>query len=37
LKMKMGMLSEMNIEQLLHADTVVLVEDSYETLARRTA
>lgn len=29
--------SEMNIEQLLHADTVILVEDSYETLARRTA
>jgi len=29
--------SEMNIEQLLHADTVILVEDAYETLARRTA
>lgn len=29
--------SEVNIEQLLHADTVILVEDSYETLARRTA
>ena len=29
--------SEMNIEQLLHADTVILVSDSYETLARRTA
>lgn len=29
--------SEMNIEQLLLADTVILVEDSYETLARRTA
>lgn len=29
--------SEMNIEQLLHADTVIIVEDSYETLARRTA
>ena len=29
--------SEMNIEQLLHADSVILVEDSYETLARRTA
>ncbi|BDS08752.1 50S ribosomal protein L4 [Oceaniferula spumae] len=29
--------SEMNIEQLLRADTVILVEDAYETLARRTA
>ena len=29
--------SEMNIEQLLRADSVILVEDSYETLARRTA
>lgn len=29
--------SEMNIEQLLRADTIILVEDSYETLARRTA
>ncbi|MBT8037326.1 MAG: 50S ribosomal protein L4 [Verrucomicrobiae bacterium] len=29
--------SEVNIEQLLHANTVILVEDSYETLARRTA
>ena len=29
--------SEMNIEQLLLADTVILVEDAYETLARRTA
>jgi len=29
--------SEMNIEQLLYADTIILVEDSYETLARRTA
>ena len=29
--------SEMNIEQLLQADTVILVADSYETLARRTA
>lgn len=29
--------AEMNIEQLLHADSVILVEDSYETLARRTA
>ena len=29
--------SEMNIEQLLLADTIILVEDSYETLARRTA
>lgn len=29
--------AEMNIEQLLRADTVILVEDSYETLARRTA
>ncbi|WP_227021438.1 50S ribosomal protein L4 [Oceaniferula marina] len=29
--------SEVNIEQLLHADAVILVEDSYETLARRTA
>jgi len=29
--------SEMNIEQLLSADTVILVEDAFETLARRTA
>lgn len=29
--------AEMNIEQLLHANCVILVEDSYETLARRTA
>ncbi|MGB0775482.1 MAG: 50S ribosomal protein L4 [Akkermansiaceae bacterium] len=29
--------SEMNIEQLLYADTIIIVEDSYETLARRTA
>lgn len=29
--------AEVNIEQLLRADTVVLVEDAYETLARRTA
>ncbi len=29
--------SEMNIEQLLLADTVIIVEDAYETLARRTA
>lgn len=29
--------AEMNIEQLLLADTVVVVEDAYETLARRTA
>lgn len=29
--------AEMNIEQLLHADTVIVVEDAYETLARRTA
>lgn len=29
--------SEMNIEQLLHANVVIIVEDSYETLARRTA
>ena len=29
--------SEVNIEQLLHANTVILVEDSYETFARRTA
>jgi large subunit ribosomal protein L4 len=29
--------SEMNIEQLLLADTIILVEDAYETLARRTA
>ncbi|MBK1831801.1 50S ribosomal protein L4 [Verrucomicrobiaceae bacterium R5-34] len=29
--------SEMNIEQLLRADTVIIVEDAYETLARRTA
>lgn len=29
--------AEMNIEQLLRADTIILVEDSYETLARRTA
>jgi large subunit ribosomal protein L4 len=29
--------AEMNIEQLLHANTIILVEDSYETLARRTA
>jgi large subunit ribosomal protein L4 len=29
--------SEVNVEQLLHADTIILVEDSFETLARRTA
>ena len=29
--------AEMNIEQLLLADTIIVVEDSYETLARRTA
>lgn len=29
--------SEVNIEQLLHANTIILVEDSYETFARRTA
>ena len=29
--------AEMNIEQLLLADTVVIVEDAYETLASRTA
>ena len=29
--------SEVNIEQLLHANTIILVEDSNETLARRTA
>ena len=29
--------SEMNIEQLLLADTIIVVEDAYETLARRTA
>ena len=29
--------SEVNIEQLLSADAIVLVEDSFETLARRTA
>lgn len=29
--------SEVNIEQLMHANTVILVEDSYETFARRTA
>ena len=29
--------SEMNIEQLLRADSIILVEDAYETLARRTA
>ena len=29
--------SEVNIEQLLHANSIILVEDSYETLARRTA
>jgi len=28
---------KMNIEQLLLADTVVIVEDAYETLASRTA
>ncbi len=28
---------EMNIEQVLHANTVVIVEDSYEILASRTA
>ena len=29
--------SEVNVEQLLHADTVVIVESAYETLAARTA
>ena len=29
--------SEVNVEQLLHADTIILVSDSFETLARRTA
>ena len=29
--------AEMNIEQLLRADTIIVVEDAYETLARRTA
>lgn len=29
--------AEVNIEQLLNADSVILVEDSFETLARRTA
>jgi large subunit ribosomal protein L4 len=29
--------SEVNIEQLMHANTIILVEDSYETFARRTA
>jgi large subunit ribosomal protein L4 len=29
--------AEMNIEQLLLADTVIIVEDAYETLASRTA
>ena len=29
--------SEMNIEQLLLADTIIVVEDAFETLARRTA
>ena len=29
--------SEVNVEQLLHANTIILVEDSYETFARRTA
>ena len=29
--------SEKNIEQLLLADTIIVVEDAYETLARRTA
>jgi len=29
--------SEVNVEQLLHADTIILVENSFETLARRTA
>ncbi len=29
--------AEVNIEQMLHADTIVLVEDAFETLAARTA
>jgi len=29
--------TEVNIEQLLHADAVILVEDAYETIAKRTA
>lgn len=29
--------SEVNVEQLLHADAIILVEDSFETLAARTA
>jgi len=28
---------EVNVEQLLHADTVILVEDAVETIAKRTA
>ena len=28
---------EVNIEQILHANAVIIVEDSYETLAKRTA
>ncbi len=29
--------SEVNIEQLIHANSIIIVEDSYETFARRTA
>ena len=29
--------AEMNIEQLLLADSVIIVEDAFETLAHRTA
>jgi len=28
---------EVNIEQILHANTVIIAEDAYETLAKRTA
>lgn len=28
---------EVNIEQILHANAIIVVEDSYETLAKRTA
>ena len=29
--------AEMNIEQLLYADTIIIVEDAFESLARRTS
>ena len=29
--------AEVNVEQILHADAIVIVEDALETLAKRTA